>query len=436
MLTSAYIDVMIFAQTSSKERKQKTKNRQRIREFRRQQGYLRAVNGIPGRVRPLETSASELEQQILEKNGKIIPVGLDGTILQPGLNIEARFQGEYYRRGVVNGVHYDDGSVTVNYRNGKQEERVKGHLIRGLPFFLRDPDQQRFVSKGEAAIARFGSVFMSMLGRERKNLSNNILQNEDLDLHLCQSKLVESDRTPIPPQIKISAQNKLMAASIIGNISTAQAVLREESRVLRERDPIGRSPMIVACGEGHLDFARWLFKSGAAEDVSSISHAGMTAFAYAARGGHVKVCSWLIQVAPRGLVHKADNDGLTPMHHAAKKGHVEVCECLYQAGARDDIYCQCEAGYSPMHYALQARHMNVAEWLLLNGAIDSKFDSSIAHAVFLEVAADGGAYEELMCFARIEYQRLNRKWVGGGEEEDIKKRLSYLRNFLCYLEPD
>jgi hypothetical protein len=86
-----------------------------------------------------------------------------------------------------------------------------------------------------------------------------------------------------------------------------------------------------------------------------------------------------------------------------------------------------------MHYCLQAQHIKVAEWLLVNGSMDSTLDSMLSHAVFLEVASCEGAYEHLMSYALSEYQRLTRfkEWVG----VDQGRRLTYLRQFLLYLEP-
>lgn len=138
-------------------------------------------------------------------------------------------------------------------------------------------------------------------------------------------------------------------------------------------------------------------------------------------------------MGPKELLHRRDERGLGAFHYAAINGHVEVCDSLLAIGEHCMV-AQCNNGYSPMHYALEANHMKVAEWLLMNGAMDCKLDPALTHGVFLEIAsAEGGAYEALMAYAVVEYQRLTRfkEWVG----VDQGKRLSYLRQFLLYLEP-
>jgi hypothetical protein len=76
------------------------------------------VNGIRPNVRPMEPTLEEVLSQILEKNGRIIPVGVDGTILKPKVDVEARYNGLSYRQGTIEKIH-DDATATIRYSNGE-----------------------------------------------------------------------------------------------------------------------------------------------------------------------------------------------------------------------------------------------------------------------------------------------------------------------------
>ena len=65
--------------------------------------------------------------------------------------------------------------------------------------------------------------------------------------------------------------------------------------MVRTRNAFGRSPVHVACQEGHLHVARWLSGVGiAADDVRTQDVFGRTALYIAALKGHLDVAAWLL----------------------------------------------------------------------------------------------------------------------------------------------
>ena len=52
--------------------------------------------------------------------------------------------------------------------------------------------------------------------------------------------------------------------------------------------------MLIACQNGHLEVAQWLFGAGAAEDVRTASTNGTTPMFIACENGYLKVAQWLI----------------------------------------------------------------------------------------------------------------------------------------------
>ena len=82
--------------------------------------------------------------------------------------------------------------------------------------------------------------------------------------------------------------------------------------------------MHLACQEGHLEVAQWLFDHSASEDVRTADDHGWTPMHTACIYGHVEVAQWLFDVSTSEDMRKADRFGLTPIILAWKNGHLEV----------------------------------------------------------------------------------------------------------------
>jgi ankyrin repeat protein len=126
--------------------------------------------------------------------------------------------------------------------------------------------------------------------------------------------------------------------------------------------------MLWACQEGQLSVCQWLFKVGAAADITKVSDYGFTPMLAACREGHLSVCKWLFEVGAAGDITKTNNSGFTPMHGACMVGHLSVCQWLFEVGAAGDITKTADHGFTPMHFACRNGHLSVCEWLFEVGA--------------------------------------------------------------------
>jgi hypothetical protein len=97
-------------------------------------------------------------------------------------------------------------------------------------------------------------------------------------------------------------------------------------------DDLGRTPLILAAGEGKLEVLRELLKAGA--DIEAVTDAGETPLMEAARWGHLEAVRVLI--AAGADVNRAV-DGETAYDHATLRKHREVAELLRSSGGTTAI---------------------------------------------------------------------------------------------------
>ena len=74
-----------------------------------------------------------------------------------------------------------------------------------------------------------------------------------------------------------------------------------------------KTPMAQACCKDELNVCKWLYRHGAAEDISRANNLGYTPMFFACKNGHLSVCEWLYKVGAEEDISRADNDGKTPM---------------------------------------------------------------------------------------------------------------------------
>lgn len=124
----------------------------------------------------------------------------------------------------------------------------------------------------------------------------------------------------------------------------------------------------VACEEGHLHIAEWLFEMGASRDVVTKSNRNATPMMRALLGGHLRMMQWLFTVGAADEIRNKDDDGATPMMWACYKGHLHVAQWLFTVGAAEDIRTQSNNGWTPFMAACHAGHFEVMRWLFEVGA--------------------------------------------------------------------
>ena len=87
---------------------------------------------------------------------------------------------------------------------------------------------------------------------------------------------------------------------------------------LRKANSKGQTPLLIACKQGRLEFAKWLYSAGAAEDVRTADSNGNTPMLIACLNGHLEVAQWLFGAGAAEDVRTADINGRTPMYLACQ----------------------------------------------------------------------------------------------------------------------
>lgn len=103
--------------------------------------------------------------------------------------------------------------------------------------------------------------------------------------------------------------------------------------------------MWVACRDGNLQVARWLFDRGAQRDIWSKTVLGATPTWIAAQNGHLHVLEWLFEVGGATDVQTpnvAFRKSTTPLFEACRgcfdRPKFPVIQCLIENGAVNDRY--------------------------------------------------------------------------------------------------
>ncbi|OPZ87973.1 MAG: Ankyrin repeat protein [bacterium ADurb.Bin429] len=104
-----------------------------------------------------------------------------------------------------------------------------------------------------------------------------------------------------------------------------------------QRDPLERTPLLLAIEAGHLDVAYALIAAGA-------------------------------------QVNRADQWGHTPLHEAAAEGHIELVRLLIHHDAPIDVQEEI-LSMTPLHFAALGGHAAIVDMLLVAGADTTAVDT-------------------------------------------------------------
>ena len=108
--------------------------------------------------------------------------------------------------------------------------------------------------------------------------------------------------------------------------------------------------MLIACSQGNLEVAQWLFDAGAGDDLNT-----------------------------------PNESGTNPLFWACARGFVEVVEFIAERGGAD-LRAATPVGVTPLRLAAEARRHPLVLWLLLRGAASAATD----HSDDDDDAGDGG----------------------------------------------
>ena len=145
-----------------------------------------------------------------------------------------------------------------------------------------------------------------------------------------------------------------------GNIKAVKSFPRES---LELKDSNCRTPLHIACANGHLTIVRYLLE-GQHCDQEVKDKDQQTPLHYASKYGHIDIVQYLIHRQPHinGDSIK-DVHGMTPLHYASKSGHVNIVQCFYSHSSKCDLEVRDEHQRAPLHYASQYGHTKVVQYL-------------------------------------------------------------------------
>ena len=123
----------------------------------------------------------------------------------------------------------------------------------------------------------------------------------------------------------------------------------------------GGSPLLFACGMGHLNIARMLHEHGAV--LTTKNAKGTNCLQVAAHEGREEVVRWLL--TKKVPVDEPDNAGCTSLMHACRKGHLKVAQMLHERGA--SLTSKSLDGWNCLQSAAYQGREELVSWLLSQG---------------------------------------------------------------------
>lgn len=149
----------------------------------------------------------------------------------------------------------------------------------------------------------------------------------------------------------------LIDASAMGDLDKAKKLLIQGARVnysARHRCTDGKTALIAAAKNGHLNMAQWLVAQGAYLDTFEQRN-NHTALHYAAQLNHLELVKWFVLKQGLSVNWVADNPkdirfGKTPLHAAAQGQALPVIRWLVEHGA--DIKRQTKQGETPLSFSV------------------------------------------------------------------------------------
>jgi hypothetical protein len=159
------------------------------------------------------------------------------------------------------------------------------------------------------------------------------------------------------------------------NLSKATRECKNLQRVMREvRNRWGWTRLNYFCYMGVTSSVKRMLemKSIDVEAKQKGEEDGRTCLINAARNGHLDICRLLIDKGAQ--VNAKDSIGCTPLHLAAWKGHIEILRPLCDRGA--DIEARNQDGSRPLHYAVKYGHFPIMKELIevRNAGINARDD--------------------------------------------------------------
>ena len=207
-----------------------------------------------------------------------------------------------------------------------------------------------------------------------------------------------------------------------GDICLHFAVHDDREEVVRwllgEKVPVddpnnsGVTPLILACGRGHLKVAQLLHSRGAS--LASKLLDGMNCLHSAVNYGREEMVRWLL--SKKVPVDDPNNSGATPLILACGSGHLKVAQILHGSGA--SLTHKVSGGLNCLHSAAIHGRKELVSWLLSGGVdIDEPSDAGTTALMFaLNFAKKKGDFAAtrllIECGANLSLKVDNEELIG------------------------
>ena len=150
-------------------------------------------------------------------------------------------------------------------------------------------------------------------------------------------------------------------ACSLGEVKSAEVLLKNNQGLLTMRSKSGWSPFSLAVQSGTLELVKLLYRYGA--DVNDESQ-GYPVLSRATMGGHQEIARYLVR--HRAQVDLRAEDKLTALHIAAFKGLEETARLLCSHHA--DLYATNNRQFTVMHFAVFGNSTTILKFLIEKGA--------------------------------------------------------------------
>ena len=132
-------------------------------------------------------------------------------------------------------------------------------------------------------------------------------------------------------------------SSIGGHLPIVQYLIEKQNVDINIKGWNGKTPLHLACLEGHHNIAEYLISKGA--NINAKDTIGDYAIHYASKGGHLPIVQYFIEQQNVDIDIKGSNE-MTPLHLACLRGHLQIVQYLISKGA--NIEAKDQFGVNPL----------------------------------------------------------------------------------------
>jgi ankyrin repeat protein len=144
------------------------------------------------------------------------------------------------------------------------------------------------------------------------------------------------------------------------------SLLLKKGAKASKKDQWSRTPLMLACREGHLEVVEVLFEARKGLGLEETDGDGRRALHCAAIGGHKEIVTFLLSKGAQA--NARDEDGSTPFMLACWKDRLEVVQILHGTTEGHGLEEKDNEGQTALHDAAEGGNKDIVTFLLSKGA--------------------------------------------------------------------